>query len=69
MILLSMICFLTFSFSVAALSLSKSQQSRVLSKGWDSISSDTRNDIQNWGDCCGFKNSTTGANCKNVRSH
>jgi len=59
MIVLAIVCVITFAFSLAALSLSKSQQSQVLSKGWDSISPDTRSDIQKWGECCGFLNSTS----------
>ena len=54
MAILAMVCLLTFAFSVAALSLSKSQQNAVLARGWDSLSNNTRGDIQRAGDCCGF---------------
>lgn len=68
MIVLALVCIITFAFSIAALSLSQSQQGKVLEKGWDGISSETRQDIQTWGDCCGFKNATTALGCEKVNS-
>ena len=66
MIVLALICIITFAFSIAALSLSQSQQGKVLEQGWNKISIDTRHDIQNWGNCCGFKNATISQGCEHV---
>lgn len=57
MVILGLICLLTFAFSLAALSLSKSQERTVLLRGWKSASNATRGDIQTYGNCCGFDSS------------
>jgi len=59
MVLLAIVCILTFAFSLAALSMSKQQQQVVLKQGWKSLSNQTRNDFQIDGNCCGFNNDTS----------
>ena len=59
MVILALFCLITFAFSLAALSLSKSQQRTVLSHGWNGVSNNTRTDIQNMGHCCGFDGNNT----------
>ena len=66
MIVLALICIITFAFAIAALSLSQSQQGKVLEHGWNRISTETRKDIQSWGNCCGFKNATISQGCEQV---
>ena len=58
MVVLSLICMLTFAFSVATLSLNKSQQQTVLTHGWNTLSNQTKGEIQQFGDCCGWTNSS-----------
>lgn len=41
--------------SIAALSISSSQEETLLTRGWTKLSEKTRAEVQEWGDCCGFK--------------
>ena len=53
MAIMIIVFIILFSVSVAALSISSSQQ-RALKKGWASLSNKTKEEFQKTGDCCGF---------------
>ena len=70
MVVLALICLLTFAFSLAALTISESQQNSVLRHGWNTLSNSTRSDFQKAGNCCGFSNSSASSThppCNSVR--
>ncbi|KAJ7384155.1 Tetraspanin-13 [Desmophyllum pertusum] len=56
MAVMVIIFIILFSVSVAALSITSTQQHTLLKKAWGSISNTTKQDIQKLGDCCGFEN-------------
>jgi len=58
-----LIFIILFSVSVAALAITSSQQETLLKKAWGSFGNTTKNDVQNFGDCCGFEN------MNNTRDH
>lgn len=53
-----MIFFILFSVSVAALAITSSQQQALLKKGWRSLSDKSKEEVQKFGNCCGFENAT-----------
>ena len=61
-----------FAFSLAALSVNKTQKHTVLTHGWNQLSNITKGDIQRLGNCCGFyeadynKTSLDYASCTDV---
>ena len=55
MFILVLIFIILFCVSVAALALSSSQQHTLLKKGWGHLSNETKDALQNWGNCCGFE--------------
>lgn len=73
MVALAIVCVILFAFALAALSITNSQQDKVLSKGWDSMSSKTKEGLQKLGNCCGYKTSSNDSssadhpNCNEVR--
>ena len=54
MAIMIIVFIILFSLSVAALSISSSQQHALLKKGWGSLSNKTKKEFQKTGDCCGF---------------
>ena len=56
MAVMFLIFIILFSVSVAALSITSSQQHAILKKAWGSVGNTTRQDVQRLGDCCGFEN-------------
>ena len=53
-----LIFIILFSVSVAALAITSSQQETLLKKAWGSIGNTTKQEVQKFGDCCGFENMT-----------
>lgn len=69
MVVLAVICLLTFAFSLTALSLSKTQQQTVLTHGWNSLSNQTKGEIQRFENCCGWTNTSASSDhppCKKL---
>ncbi|EGD83592.1 hypothetical protein PTSG_04200 [Salpingoeca rosetta] len=62
MILLGLLFLIQFSSSIAALSISSSQQQSLLESAWCGSSNATKGEIQRHGDCLGFYTNTTGIN-------
>lgn len=64
MAIMVIVFIILFSVSVAALSISSSQQRALLEKGWASLSNKTKEELQQTGGCCGFdkefENTTNG---------
>ena len=58
MTVMFLIFIILFSVSVAALAITSSQQKTLLKKAWGSFSNTTKQDVQRYGDCCGFENMT-----------
>ncbi|XP_031561585.1 tetraspanin-31-like [Actinia tenebrosa] len=58
MIILVIIFIILFSISIGALSISKSQECKILEDGWSHLSMTTKSEIQRNGQCCGFENKT-----------
>ncbi|KAL9966502.1 hypothetical protein ACROYT_G024587 [Oculina patagonica] len=56
MAVMVIIFIILFSVSVAALSITSSQQHALLKKAWGSIGNTTKQDVQRLGNCCGFEN-------------
>ena len=56
MLIMCLVFIILFSVSVAALAITSSQQETLLKKAWGSFSNGTKNDVQNFGNCCGFEN-------------
>lgn len=54
MAIMIIVFIILFSVSVAALSISSSQQRALPKKGWASLSNKTKEELQKTGDCCGF---------------
>ncbi|XP_020611936.1 tetraspanin-31-like [Orbicella faveolata] len=70
MAVMCLIFIILFSVSVAALAITSSQQRTVLRKAWGSFSNITKQDVQTFGDCCGFENISVTSNhptCEDVR--
>ena len=55
MAVMVIIFIILFSVSVAALSITSSQQKALLKRGWGSLSNQTKEEVQQFGDCCGFE--------------
>ena len=59
--------------SVAALAITSSQQRSLLKNAWKSLSDNSKEKVQEWGDCCGFENATIESgmsghpNCTNLK--
>ena len=58
MAVMFLIFIILFSVSVAALAITSSQQETLLKKAWGSIGNTTKQEVQKFGDCCGFENMT-----------
>lgn len=56
MAVMFLIFIILFSVSVAALAITSSQQETLLKKAWGSFSNKTKEEVQNFGKCCGFEN-------------
>jgi tetraspanin-13/31 len=58
MIVLGLLFIIQFAISVACLSVSTGQQSELVREAWIQLSPESRADIQDWGNCCGFNNAS-----------
>jgi len=56
MIILVLIFIILFSISIAALSISSTQEETLLKRGWINLGVKTKSEVQIWGQCCGFQN-------------
>ncbi|EDO49430.1 predicted protein [Nematostella vectensis] len=56
MAILVLIFIILFSISVAALSMSSSQEKLLLEKGWAHLSPKSRTEVQKISNCCGLEN-------------
>ena len=58
MAVMVIIFIILFCVSVAALAITSSQRKALLKRGWETLSNQTKGDLQQWGKCCGFENMT-----------
>lgn len=56
MAVMVIIFFILISVSVAALAITANQQNVLLRKLWMSLSNHTKEEVQKFGNCCGFEN-------------